>query len=59
MTTTTDLLAQLVGIDSRNPQLDTQGPGETAIAAVATTVPRAIRRRVSRVEREPELLPAR
>ena len=33
MITTTDLLAQLVAIDSRNPQMDAQGPGEAAIAA--------------------------
>ncbi|HJZ47981.1 MAG TPA: M20/M25/M40 family metallo-hydrolase [Roseiflexaceae bacterium] len=31
--TTDRLLAQLVAIDSRNPMLDTQGPGEAAIAA--------------------------
>ena len=41
MTTTTDLLAQLVAIDSRNPQLDAQGPGETAIAAAVTDYLRA------------------
>jgi acetylornithine deacetylase len=35
--TTTELLAQLVAIDSRNPQLDAQGPGEAAIAAVVAT----------------------
>ena len=33
MLTTTELLAQLVAIDSRNPLLDAQGPGEAAIAA--------------------------
>ncbi|MDQ2996862.1 MAG: M20/M25/M40 family metallo-hydrolase, partial [Chloroflexota bacterium] len=32
MLTTTDLLAQLVAIDSRNPLLDAQGPGEAMIA---------------------------
>jgi acetylornithine deacetylase len=41
MTTTTDLLAQLVAIDSRNPLLDAQGPGETAIAAAAAAYLRA------------------
>src|SRR4051794_16826794 len=34
MPTPTDLLARLVAIDSRNPLLDAQGPGEGAIAAV-------------------------
>jgi acetylornithine deacetylase len=32
--TTSDLLARLVAIDSRNPMLDTDGPGEAAIAAM-------------------------
>jgi acetylornithine deacetylase len=33
MLTASDLLAQLVAIDSRNPILDTEGPGEAQIAA--------------------------
>src|SRR5687767_6590725 len=41
MTTTTDLLAQLVAIDSRNPQLDPQAPGEAAIAAAVAAYLRA------------------
>jgi acetylornithine deacetylase len=41
MITTTDLLAQLVAIDSRNPQLDAHGPGEVAIAAATADYLRA------------------
>src|SRR5215212_1889546 len=41
MLTTTDLLAQLVAIDSRNPLLDAQGPGEAAIAAAVAEYLRA------------------
>jgi acetylornithine deacetylase len=41
MISTTDLLAQLVAIDSRNPQLDPLGPGEAAIAAAVAAYLRA------------------
>src|SRR6185369_5462568 len=53
MTTTTDLLAQLVAIDSRNPQLDVQGPGEATIAAAAAAYLRAAGLEITLVEPEP------
>jgi acetylornithine deacetylase len=53
MITTTDLLAQLVAIDSRNPQLDAQGPGEATIAAAAAAYLRAAGLEITLVEPEP------
>ena len=53
MTTTTDLLAQLVAIDLRNPQLDAQGPGEAAIAAAVADYLRAAGLDITLVETVP------
>jgi acetylornithine deacetylase len=53
MTTTTDLLAQLVAIDSRNPQLDAHGPGEAAIAAAVAAYLRAAGLDVALIEPAP------
>src|SRR5689334_2162111 len=49
----TDLLAQLVAIDSRNPQLDAQGPGEPAIAAADAGYMRAACLEVELLEAAP------
>src|SRR5258706_2711771 len=53
MITITDLLTQLVAIDSRNPQLDAQGPGEATIAAAAAAYLRAAGLDVTLVETVP------
>jgi acetylornithine deacetylase len=53
MPTITDLLAQLVAIDSRNPLLDARGPGEAAIAAAAAEYLRAAGLDVTLVEAVP------
>src|SRR6185369_8274297 len=53
MITTTELLAQLVAIDSRNPQLDAQGPGEAALAAAAAEYLRATGLDVTLIEPAP------
>jgi len=51
--TTSDLLAQLVAIDSRNPMLDARGPGEAAIAAVVAAYLREAGLEVTPVEPVP------
>jgi acetylornithine deacetylase len=53
MITTSALLAQLVAIDSRNPLLDAQGPGEAAIAAAVAAYLRAASLDVTLVETVP------
>src|SRR6476469_7222742 len=53
MLTTTDLLAQLVAIDSRNPQLDAQGPGEGLIAAAVAAYLRAAGLDIVQIETVP------
>jgi len=53
MLTITELLTQLVAIDSRNPLLDAQGPGEAAIAAATAEYLRAAGLDVTLVEPEP------
>ncbi|MEO7909107.1 MAG: M20/M25/M40 family metallo-hydrolase [Roseiflexaceae bacterium] len=53
MLTTTDLLAQLVAIDSRNPLLDAQGPGEVTIAAAVAAYLRSAGLDVTLVETVP------
>ena len=53
MTTLTDLLTQLVGIDSRNPRLDAEGPGEAEIAAAVADYLRKVGLDITLVETAP------